>query len=163
MRLGRYEWVKKIRNTLPATKIAFSSIVLHKERQNINESRTDFNAKLCNFCKQNNVGFIDNGNNKENRLGILKLHRNRKGNSILAKNALNSLENYWTDVESDLFLREFKFNNSKTESIKNVLCTISVIRQNNLNRLIFDHININSIRNKFDMPASQVKSNANVI
>ena len=163
MRLGRYEWVKKIRNTLPATKIAFSSIVLQKERQNINESRTDFNAKLWNFCKQNNIGFIDNGNNKENRLGILKLHLNRKGNSILAKNALNSLENYWTDVESDLFLREFIFNNSKTESIKNVLCTISVIRQNNLNRLIFDHININSIRNKFDMPASQVKSNANVI
>ena len=30
--------VKKIRDTLPATKVAFSSIVLRKDRQNINES-----------------------------------------------------------------------------------------------------------------------------
>ena len=36
-------------------------------------------------------------------------------------------------------------------------------RKNNLNRLIFAHININSIRNKFDMVASQVKGNVYVI
>ena len=38
-----------------------------------------------------------------------------------------------------------------------------VIRKNNLNRLILAHININSIRNKFDMLASQVKGNVDVI
>ena len=40
---------KKIGYILPATKIAFSSIVMRKDRQNINESRTDFNAKPHNF------------------------------------------------------------------------------------------------------------------
>ena len=50
---------KKVRDILQATKIAFSSITLRKNRQNINESRADFNAKLRNFCKQNNIGFID--------------------------------------------------------------------------------------------------------
>ena len=48
---------KKVRDILQATKIAFSSIALRKNRQNINESRADFNAKLRNFCKQNNIGF----------------------------------------------------------------------------------------------------------
>lgn len=36
----------KIIDTLPARKIAFSSIVLRKDWQNINELRIDFNAKL---------------------------------------------------------------------------------------------------------------------
>ena len=46
---------------------------------------------------------------------------------------------------------------------KNALCTLNVIRKNNLNRLICAHINTNSIRNKFDMLASQVKGNADVV
>ena len=82
------------KDTLPATKIAFSSIVLRKDRRNINESRTHFNAKLCNFCKQNKIGFIDNGKIKEIHLGMKKLHMNRKGNSFLASSLLNYVENY---------------------------------------------------------------------
>ena len=78
--------------TLRATKIAFSSIVLRKERRNINESRTHFNAKLRNFCEQNNIAFIDNGNINESHLGMKKLHLNGNGNSLLAKNLLNYVE-----------------------------------------------------------------------
>ena len=37
------------------------------------------------------------------------------------------------------------------------------MRKNNLNRLIFAHININSRGNKFDILASYVKRNADVI
>ena len=108
--------VKKIRDTLPATKIAFSSIVLHKDRRNINESRTDFNAKLCNFCKQKNIGFIDTGNINESHLGMKKVNLNRKGNFDLAKNLLNYLENYWREVsESDLFLNECIPDSSEIE------------------------------------------------
>ena len=46
---------------------------------------------------------------------------------------------------------------------KNALCTLNAIRKNNLNRLIFAYINSNSIRNKFDVLASQVKGNADVV
>ena len=38
-----------------------------------------------------------------------------------------------------------------------------MIKQNNLNRVIFANININSIRNNFDMLASQIDGNADVI
>ena len=76
--------VKKTRDTLPATQITFWSIVL----------RTDFNAKIRNFCKQKNIAFIDNGNINESHFGTKKLHLNRKGNFALAKNLLNYLENY---------------------------------------------------------------------
>ena len=76
----------KIIDTLPARKIAFSSIVLRKDWQNINELRIDFNAKLWNFWKQKNVVFIDSRNSNESHLGMKKLHLNRKGNSVLDKN-----------------------------------------------------------------------------
>ena len=86
--------VKKIRDTFPATKIAFSSIVLRKDRRNINASRTDLNAELRNFCRQKNIGFADNGNIDESHLEMKELNLNRKEKSALAKNLLNYLENY---------------------------------------------------------------------
>ena len=84
----------KIKDALTATKIAFSRIALRKDRRNINESRVHFNAKLRNFCEQNNISFIDNGNIKESHLGKKKLHLKRKGNSFLAKNLPNYVEHY---------------------------------------------------------------------
>ena len=117
---------------------------------------------------QNNIGFIDNGNNKESHLGMKKLHLNRKGNSFSAKSLLDYVEYFWREIsESALFLKECISNSSETEYVpnmtKNALCTLNVIRKNNLNRLICAHINTNSIRNKFDMLASQVKGNADVV
>ena len=46
---------------------------------------------------------------------------------------------------------------------KNAPCTLNVIRKNNLNKLIFAHVNNNSVRNKFNMLASQVKGSADVV
>ena len=36
--------------------------------------------------------FINHDNVKENHLGVKKLHLNRKGNSVFAKNLLNFIE-----------------------------------------------------------------------
>ena len=100
--------------------------------------------------------------------GMKTLHLNRKGNSFFAKSLLNHIENYWREVsESALFLKECIFDSSETEyapnMTKNVPCTLNVIRKNNVNRLLSVHINIYFIRNKFDMPASQVEGNADVV
>ena len=111
-----------------------------KERWNINKSRTDFNAKLHNFCKEKNIGFIDNGNFNENDLRIQKLHLNRKGNSASATNLLNVLENHWGEVsESDLFLKECISDSSETGSAK----MHHVLK---CDKKEFAHINIDSIK-----------------
>ena len=101
-------------------------------------------------------------------LRMKKLHLNGKGNSFLAKCLLNYVENYWREVsESALFLKECISDSSETEyapnMTKNAPFALNAIRKNNLNRLVFVHINIYSIRNKFDMPASQVEGNADVV
>ena len=70
-------------------------------------------------------------NINESHLGIQKQQLNRKGNSTLAKNLLNFLENHLREVsESDLFLKECISNSSETESIKNALHALNVIRKN---------------------------------
>ena len=84
------------------------------------------------------------------------------------KNSLNYLENYWSEVsESALFWKECISDSFEIEyapnMTKNAPCTLNVIRKNNLNRFIFAHIDINSIRNKFNMLFLQVKGNADVI
>ena len=78
-----YEKTKKIS---PNTKIGFSSIIFRKDRQDIEKQRSDVNTRLKNFCKQKNISFIDNSNLKEEHLGLKKLHLNRIGNSMFAKN-----------------------------------------------------------------------------
>ena len=66
-----------------------------------------------------------------------------------------------------MFLKECISDSSETEyapnKTKNAPCALNVIRKNNLNRLVFVRINIYSVRNKFDMPASYVEGNADVV
>ena len=54
--------------------------------------RADTNSQLKNFCKQKNIKLILNNNLKEEHLGIKKLHLNRKGNTVFARNLLNFIE-----------------------------------------------------------------------
>ena len=41
--------------------------------------------------------------------------------------------------------------------------TLKSFRKDNLNKLIFAHLNINSIRNKFELLSEQVKGNVDVL
>ena len=59
-----------------------------------------------------------------------------------------------------MFLKECISTSSGTKLAKNAPCTLYVIKQN---RVIFANINLNSIRNNFDMLASQINGNADVI
>ena len=44
------------------------------------------------FCDQKNIPLIANGNIKEEHLGVKKLHLNKRGNSLFAKNLLGFIE-----------------------------------------------------------------------
>ena len=81
--------VNKTKKKSPNTAISFSNIIIRKDRNNLEKSCTDTNSR---FCKQKNIGLIDNENLKENHLGIRKLRLNRKGNTPFAKNLLSFVE-----------------------------------------------------------------------
>ena len=84
--------VNKTNKTFPDTFLTFSKIIFRKDKKNLEKTRADTNSRLKNFCRQKKINLISNDNIKEEHLGIKKLHLNRKGNSIFAKNLLNFIE-----------------------------------------------------------------------
>ena len=83
--------VKQVKKVSQNTKIVFSSIAIRKDRKNIDKKVAEVNSHLKNYCNQKNIEYIDNSNIKEDHLGVKKLHLNKKGNSVLAKNFLKYL------------------------------------------------------------------------
>ena len=83
--------VKKVKNSSPNTKLVFSSVILRKDKKDISKKVGETNQRLKNYCKQKNIDFVDNSNIIEEHLGSKKLHLNKRGNSILAKNILKFL------------------------------------------------------------------------
>ena len=84
--------VNKIKKKSPNTVVTFSNIIVRKDKRNLEKARADTNSRLKNFCRQKNINLIPNDNIKEEHLGVKKLHLNRKGNSVFAKNLLNFIE-----------------------------------------------------------------------
>ena len=84
--------VNKILKKSPNTVVTFSNIIVRKDKRNLEKARADTNSRLKNFCRQKNINLIPNDNIKEEHLGVKKIHLNRKGNSIFAKNVLSFIE-----------------------------------------------------------------------
>ena len=84
--------VNKVNKTSPNTVLTFSNIIVRKDNKNLEKARADTNSRLKNFCRQKKINLLSNDNIKEDHLGIKKLHLNRKGNSVFAKNLLNYTE-----------------------------------------------------------------------
>ena len=60
---------------LPKVKIAaFSGLITRKDKKNLDKNFTETNKKLNNYCRQKDIGYIDNSNVTEDSLGIKKLH-----------------------------------------------------------------------------------------
>ena len=85
--------VKELTTKLPKVKIALSGLITRKDKKNIDKKVTETNKRLKNYCRQKDIGYIDNSNITEDSLGIKKLHVNSKGNSFFAKNLLKYLNN----------------------------------------------------------------------
>ena len=86
------EIVTKTKQKSPNTEISFSNIIIRKDKKNLEKLRADTNSRLKNYCSQKNLRLINHDNIKENHLGVKKLHLNRKGNSVFAKNLFNFIE-----------------------------------------------------------------------
>ena len=91
--------VKKVKNSSPNTKLVFLSVILRKDKKDISKKVGETNQRLENYCKQKNIDFADNSNITEEQFGSKKLHLNKRGNSISAKNILKFLR----DIETMTF------------------------------------------------------------
>ena len=153
----------------PNTKVAFSSIVTRKDKKDISKTVQDTNSRLKIYCTQKNIDFIQNSNIMEEHLGVKKLHLNKKGNSLLANNFLKYLRStFWDDIDSNCFevnVHECESKLDIPDRLSDVVSerSLKVIRKKNPNRIVLAHLNINSLRNKFDILIDQITGNVDVM
>ena len=123
---------------------------------------------------------MENGNISAEHLGRKGLHLNTEGKDTLALNFLNQIRNFWRPVEhlneplsSDNQSEEVEQNVSgKLESPfsdpiidrnTNDICELKQHRDQNPHRIIIGHLNINSIKNKFDSLARVVGNSLDIL
>ena len=124
------------------------------------------NHRLKNYCSQTNIEYIENNNIEEENLGEKKLHLNKRGNTIFANNLLKFLRpNFW-DVEFlNCFVesQEYKSDWLDISSDDPSFSSLNSVWWKNLRRIMFAHLNINSLRNKFDALVDQIKGNVDIL
>ena len=154
----------KVSKELPSKSIAFSSIINCKDKTNIQKTLKDTNARLKNFSKQQGISFIVNSGIKDFHLGKRKLYLHKKGNSAFAENLLHYINRAnWSFCPYDLVIVNECLSNSLEKAKSGTNSSLQTIRKDNLNKLIFANLNINSIPNKFDSLADIIKDNIDIL
>ena len=87
--------VNRIKRTSAETKIAISSVFIRKDQRDIERKVRELNVNLKRFCDENLITFLCNDNIDESCLGVKKLHLNKKGSSIFARNLINFMESLY--------------------------------------------------------------------
>ena len=152
--------VKKVKQTFPNTKIAFPSLITRKDKKDLDKKVQDVNNRLRNYCSKLNIEHIENNNIKEEHLGKKILHSNKRRNTVLVNNLLKFLRSNFSDVELlNCFVEseEYKSERLDISSDDPSFSSLKPVRRKNLRRIIFAHLNINSLRNKFDALVDQIK------
>ena len=159
--------MKSVKRFSPQTKLVFSSLIVLKDKKNIDKEVLDTNARLKNFCNQKNIDYIDYINFKEDHLGIKKLRLDKRGNSVFAQNLLRYLPSkYWENVNFNCFKEsydEYKSKNLNEDSTDSYEENLEDIRKKNLRNILTGQLNNNSLRNKFDLLAEQIKGIIDVL
>ena len=155
--------IKKVKQISPNTKVVFSSLIIRKDKKVV-----EVNSRLKNLCAQKNIDFIDNANIKEDHLGNKKLYLNKGGNTVLANNLLKYLRSAFWNVD---FLNCYLESNNSESNSKSLdissddpsSSNLKCIRRKNLHRIIVAHLNINSLRSKFDSLVDQITGNVDIL
>ena len=153
--------------------VSVSSIILRND--NWNNKVMEVNSYLMDLCESNDISFINNATiNPKRHLNSSRLNLNRKGSNkcrdkfVRYLKGLTSLEIFkrnWpegcsrSEDNACSSSRVTKISNNEEFSPEH----LSFLRKKHSNRVIIGHININSIRNKFDHLIAITKGNVDVL
>ena len=135
--------------------VAISNITVRNDRYR--KKVVQVNRHLKTLCIEKNFELISHENIiTEKHLNGSKLHLNKTGTVILSntfteaiyRSFMHSLEN--SKVSETVTCDEFSIKKPKENT------NLNFIKKDNFNRLVLAHININSIRNKFDTSVQQI-------
>ena len=138
--------------------VSISSIVLRKD--NLKNKVDEVNNNLKEMCTEKNIFLIDHSKSiKQRHINRSKVHLNMKGSTVLGKTFVNHISSIFncrltncTENSGD----EYMSKHSYADDLK-YICL------DNLNKLVIVHLNINSIRNKFDFFLEKIKGNVDIL
>ena len=143
--------------------VSVSTIILRTDDKKLNEKGMEVNLHLKELSWEKNISLTDSSRKiKEQHLNKGKLHLTKYGSRILSNNFVNEISKvlHWRidRGNSNANVEECNFKDDLTAK-KYDECNITrkTKRSNNVNELIFAYLNINSIKNKFEFLATQLK------
>ena len=83
--------IHKIRKDLPKATIAFTEVVIRKDKVGIEKEVADLNNRLRTMCQHNQCDFIETKHINHTHLGEKKLHLKPHGSGVLAKTFISYL------------------------------------------------------------------------
>ena len=142
--------------------VSVSTIILRTDDKKLKEKRMELNLHL-KASKEISISLIDNSRKiKVQHLNKGKFDLTKYGSRILSNNFVNV--NKLSKVLPNANVKECNFKDDLTaKKYDECNITLKTIRSDNANKLIFAHLNINSIRNKFEFLATQVKGKIDVL
>ena len=87
------EIISEAKNESPDTTIALSSLTVRRDHEGMSNKVNELNRSLKKLAKEQGIPIIENSNIDNSCLSARKLHLNRKGDSTLARNFVNFLDN----------------------------------------------------------------------
>ena len=127
---------------------------------------------MKDLCQEKNLHYIDQSNSINTRhLNGSKLHLNvkgTKGTKILFSNFVEAISNIllWHSITHNLtdsncvpMIDAYKVEPMNMKGIE----SLKAIQKHNLNRIVVTHLNINSLRNKFDYLIEQIMGNIDIL
>ena len=146
---------------------------------NLNNKATEVNNRLVLTCTERNIPFISHSESIDSskHLNESKLHSNFNGINVSAESFSVFLTKFdWHQhlkihLPTSVQLNSERENHAK-ETLESILSNNDLtspedqlhnLRLKNPNRLIFAHLNINSLRNKFDLLANIVKDKIEIL
>ena len=114
--------------------------------------------------KNSVIGLIDNCNLEEHHVVTKKLHLNNKGNSAFAKIFYILLT---AELQDEIRVRHLlkdkpqsKFSDMRDSGEAKELAQFKMYNEN---KLVIAHLNINCLRNKFELLTEKIKGNARIL
>ena len=153
-------------------KVKISELVERNDA--LNKKVVLVNEYLSKICKTIGLPIIKHHNiNPEFHLNQSKPHLNKKYNTIFMSNFRRYLNNFnWRKLVGDELtvysgkIKSFEYPNNKSandQSVSHNISELKNIRLKNVNNIIIPQININSIRNKFELLSHYVSGDIDIL
>ena len=149
--------------------VSVSNVILRTDKSKLNAKRCEVNQVLSELCYERNIYLIDQSKKiKPNHLNKGRLHLNKNGSNILSHTFVNKISRVfnWQVADNNSSINIERCNTSVLHDINKVSdCNniLTFFHKGNLNKIIFVNLNINSIRNQFELLSEQIKGNVDVL